>query len=142
MHKLAEIASYPGNPPAYASIMVFDGMFLSVPNRFWLCSVHNGDISPHPARALSASLRPALWAPAASLTLSCNCRRVRGCCITKGLGSYYPRGSGCLTRPPRDDSLTFKNRSESWCAGLGQEYSRRKDVPKGGLRQLAETQVQ
>jgi hypothetical protein len=32
--------------------------------------------------------------------LSCNCLRVRGCCITKGLGSYYPRGSGCLTRPP------------------------------------------
>jgi len=35
MHKLAEIASYPGNPPAYASINAFDGMFSSVSNRFW-----------------------------------------------------------------------------------------------------------
>lgn len=142
MHKLAEIASYPGNPPAYASIMVFDGMFVSVSNRFWLCSFHNGDLSPtRPARS-----RPRFglhYGPQLPRShLSCNCRRVRVCCITKGLGSYYPRGSGCLTRPPRDDSLTFKNRSESWCAGLGQEYSRRKDVPKGGLRQLAETQVQ
>jgi hypothetical protein len=109
---------------------------------FWLCSVHNGDLSPtRPARSRS---RFGLHS-GPQLTrshLSCNCRRVRACCITKGLGSYYRRGSDCATRPPRDDSLTFRNRSESWCAGLGQEYLRRKDVPKGGLRQLAETQVQ
>ena len=56
-----------------------------------------------------------------------------------GAGELLPARSGCLTHPPRADSLTFKNRSESWCAGLGQECSWRKDVPKGGLRQLLET---
>jgi hypothetical protein len=38
MQQLAEIASYSGNPPTNASIMVFDGLFLSVSNRFWFCS--------------------------------------------------------------------------------------------------------
>ena len=38
----------------------------------------------------------------------------------------------------RADSLTFKNRSESRCAGLGKKCSWRKDVPKGGFCQLFE----
>jgi hypothetical protein len=49
-----------------------------------------------------------------------------------GSGPSYPRGSGCLTRPPRADSwrinLTFKNWFESWRVVLGQEHSRREDL--------------
>jgi len=59
-----------------------------------------------------------------------------------GWGSAYPRGSGCLTHPPRADSLTFKNRSESWRVALGQEHSRREDVAIGRFYQLLEAQVQ
>ena len=54
----------------------------------------------------------------------------------------YLQGQGCLMHPPRADSLSFQNRSESGCAGLGEKNSRRKDVPKGGLHELLESQVQ
>jgi hypothetical protein len=78
MHKFAEIASYPGNPSTYAPIIAFNGMFLSVPNHYWLCSVHKIAISrppgPHALSlaaawvcthlALDASLAPELQLPA------------------------------------------------------------------------------
>ncbi len=105
MHKPAAIASYPGHP--YAPIMVFDGMFSSVPNRSWLSSVHKKVISRPPGPRALASLRPALSGLRLPRPhLSCDCRRVSVCCSESinGLGSSYPRGSGCLTRPPRDDS--------------------------------------
>ena len=38
------------------------------------------------------------------------------------LRSAYPQGPSRLKRPPRDDSLTFKNRSESGCIGLGLDF--------------------
>jgi hypothetical protein len=59
-----------------------------------------------------------------------------------GPGSFYPQGPGHLMRPPRDDSLTFKNRSESRCVGLGQKRSWRKDVPESGLHQFRELKIQ
>ena len=62
--------------------------------------------------------------------------------VSLGSGAAYPRGSGGLTRPPRADSLTFKNRSESWCIALGQERSWREDIAVGRLHQLLEAQVQ
>ena len=68
MHQLAEIVSYPGNPPTYASIMVFDGMFLSVSNRFWFCSAQEmvTVISRPPGpRAFGLASACTSWAPAA-----------------------------------------------------------------------------
>ncbi len=64
MHRLAEIASYPGNPPAYASISVFDGMFSSVSNRSWFCSAHN-IVSSHPPGPRDLGLASACtqWPP-------------------------------------------------------------------------------
>ena len=84
MHQLVEIASYPGNPPTYASTIVFDGMFSSVSNRFWLCS------APHPARVLSASLRLALTGPR------------RAYATAGGLAcAAEPMGWGAITREGR-----------------------------------------
>ena len=60
----------------------------------------------------------------------------------RGLGSCLPARSGRLTRPPRKDSLTFKNRSQARRVGLGQKSSWREDVPVGGLDQLREPEVQ
>ncbi len=66
MHQLAEIASYLGITPTYESIMVFDGMFLSVSNRFWFCSIQEIVISRPPGpRAFSLASACTSWAPAA-----------------------------------------------------------------------------
>ncbi len=67
MHKLAKIACYPGGPPSYSSIMVFNEMFLSVLNRYWLCSAHK-IVSPRPPgpRAFGSASAWTHWAPAAS----------------------------------------------------------------------------
>jgi hypothetical protein len=141
LHKLAKIASSPGNPATYASINVFDGLFSSVSIRFWLCSSQKMVISRPPGpRAFGLASACIYWAPAAAPMLS-TVTAVGSAFDDKpmGGGCHYPRGSDCQTYPDRDDSFTFKNRSESWCAGLGQVYSRRKDVPKGGVRQLVET---
>ena len=66
--------------------------------------------------------------------------------ISLGSGAAYPRlgprGSGRLMRPPRADSLNFKNRPESWCIELGQERLWREDVAIGRLHKPFEAQVQ
>jgi hypothetical protein len=114
MHRLVEIASSQGNLPTHASNMIFDGLFSSVSNRFWLCSAHNIVISrPLCPRILGLASAYTLW--------GCCCLWVRVRCRTNGLGIYYSRGSDCLTHPPRDDAPKFKNRSGSWFAGLGQD---------------------
>ena len=58
------------------------------------------------------------------------------------LRSVYPQGPGRLTRPPRDDSLTFKNRSESGRVGLGKKRSWGEDVPKRGFHEFRELKIQ
>jgi hypothetical protein len=74
--------------------------------------------------------------------LTCNCRRIRVCCSSDGMGSYYQQGSGCQGHQPQDNSFTVQgpSRSESWCAGLSG------GILAGPVERypltLAETQVQ
>ncbi len=82
MPKLAEIASYPGNPPAYASIMVFDGMFLSVPNRF-TSKGRPGYENHHPSRR-GRRCNPANG----SLWWQINQERVGADCVLLGLVAF------------------------------------------------------
>jgi hypothetical protein len=71
LHKLAKIASSPGNPPTYASINVFNGLFSSVSKRFWLCSAQKMVISRPPGpRAFGLASACMYWAPAAAPMLS------------------------------------------------------------------------
>ncbi len=79
MHKLAEIASYLGNPPAYA-ISVFYVMFSSVSNHFWLGSAHKKSelsFTLHACSWLHFGLHH--WAPAAVPMTELHCLWVRVC---------------------------------------------------------------
>ena len=58
MHRLVEIASYPGNPPTYAPITVFDGKFSSVSTVFG-CAALTRPASFRPLFGLHSH-----WAPA------------------------------------------------------------------------------
>ena len=100
MHKLAEISSYPGNPPTYASIMVFDGLFSSV---------------FHPLLVMQRHLptRPACSRPRFGLhSQGSGCRAhaselqlPAGQLVLLNQWLDYLQGQGRLMRPPRDGSL-------------------------------------
>ena len=80
--------------------------------------------------------------PVRPRTTLCNHNNAGGLTLNR-TGELLSWGLGfCLMHPPLDVSLTFKKRSESWCAGLCQESSFRENISESRLYQLAEIQIQ